>query len=103
MNQDEVNTKVGEAWKAHYAGNNAAAIEAFQQVVEQAPEHIDAYWGLGLSYRKAGDKKNALHAFEKVKDLVSLELDRDPEDYERFFMLRRMAIQQIEQINVLFD
>jgi cytochrome c-type biogenesis protein CcmH/NrfG len=103
MNQDELSTKVGEAWKAHYGGDNAVAIETFQQVVEQAPDHIDAHWGLGLSYRKAGDKENALRAFERVQELVTVELDKEPEDYERFFMLRRMVQQQIAQMNEFLD
>jgi hypothetical protein len=37
--------------------------------------------------------------FQKVRDLVEQELEANPEGYERFFMLKRMVSQQIEQMN----
>lgn len=99
MDQNDFDLEISEAWKAHYNGQHEQAIEAFEQLVGRAPDHIDANWGLGLSYRKAGDKANALRIFQKVRDLVVHELDANPESYERFVMLKRMVSQQIEQIN----
>ncbi|MBN2303957.1 MAG: bacterial transcriptional activator domain-containing protein [Anaerolineae bacterium] len=103
MSQDEIKSKVGEAWKAHFDGSNAAAVELFKQVVEQEPTHVDAYWGLGLSYRKSGEKENALQAFEKVRDLIAGALEAEPENYERLLMLNRMVKQQIEQMDDFLD
>ncbi len=74
-------------------------MSSLKQLVNQVPDHIDANWGLGLSYRKAGDKANALQVFQKVRDLVTQKLEANPDDYERFFMLKRMVTQQIEQMN----
>jgi Flp pilus assembly protein TadD len=99
MDQNDFELEISEAWKAHYNGQHEQAIEAFKQLVGMAPDHIDANWGLGLSYRKAGDKANALRVFQKVRDLVEQELEANPEGYERFFMLKRMVSQQIEQMN----
>lgn len=99
MDPKEFDAKIGVAWKAHYSGQHKEAIEQFKTLVGQAPDHIDANWGLALSYRKSGEKDNALQVFQKVRDLVTRELEAHPENNERFFMLKRMVIQQIEQIN----
>lgn len=100
MNQQkEIDTKIGNAWKAHYAGQNDAAVEQFRALAQTAPDNVDVHWGLGLSYRNLGDKENALQSFQKVDELVTSILDTEPEDYERFFMLKRMVTQQIEQIS----
>jgi Flp pilus assembly protein TadD len=97
--QDELGAKIGDAWKSHHEGQNETAIVRFKEITEEVPEHIDALWGLGLSYRNTGDTANALQAFGEVKELVAAELRGEPEDYERFLMLQRMVDQQIEQIN----
>jgi len=99
MNQKELDAKIAEAWKAHYARQHQVAVEKFRQLVSEAPDNIDANWGLGLSYRSIGDKENALQVFLKVKELVATQLARDLEDRERYIMLSRMVTQQIEQMS----
>ncbi|NDJ76148.1 MAG: tetratricopeptide repeat protein [Chloroflexi bacterium] len=99
MNQNEIDAKIGEAWKAHHAGNQETAIEQFLRLIEDVPDHIDAYWGLGLSYRDAGNQESALEAFHKVKELVLVELESEGGQRGRYFMLNRMVDQQIEQMN----
>jgi len=99
MDQKDFDAKIGEAWQAHYDNQHQQAIQQFEALVSQAPEHIDANWGLGLAYRSAGDRAKALQVFRKVRDLVTQKLDANPEQYERFFMLKRMVIQQIDQMN----
>jgi Flp pilus assembly protein TadD len=99
MDPKDFDAKIGAAWKAHYNGQHEQAIEQFKKLVDQTPDHIDANWGLGLAYRKAGEKANALQVFRKIRDLVTRELEARPEDYERLFMLKRMVSQQIEQMN----
>jgi len=103
MSQKELDAKIGEAWQAHYDGQHRTAIDRFKTIIEEVPDHVDANWGLGLSYRKSGDRENALQIFEKVRDLVRAKLDAEPEDYERFFMLKRMVTQQIEQMSDFID
>ncbi len=99
MSKNELEVKMGSAWQAHYDGNHASAIEQFNQIIAQMPDHIDANWGLGLSYRKVGDTQNALQVFKKIRDLITAELESEPEERERFVMLDRMVKQQIEQMN----
>ena len=98
MSEKEFDAKVGEAWKAHYKGDQAAAIEQFKQLTSENAEHIDAHWGLGLAYRKSGDLENARVAFEQAHRLVKMALDADPSEYGRLFMLNRMIEQQLEHI-----
>jgi hypothetical protein len=49
-----------------------------------------------------GDTDKALKAFEKVRDLVTAQLEAGAEDYERCLMLQRMVKQQIEQMSDFF-
>lgn len=99
MSEKTLDVKIGEAWKAHYGGQQEAAIEQFTQIVADAPDNIDAQWGLGLCYRTIGEKDQALQAFEKARTLVDAELDGETDDRERMVMLQRMVKQQIEQID----
>lgn len=99
MDHEALKSKIGAAWKAHYEGENDIAIDQFSSLAEQHPENVDVLWGLGLSYRKAGDHANALKTFEKIDQLVTSFLENDPDEYERYFMLARMAKQQIKHIN----
>lgn len=98
MDPKEINSRIGQAWKMYYTGKNEAAIEQFAQILAEAPDHIDANWGIALSYRKAGDREKSLQAFQTVADLIAKTAESDPENKERFFMLQRMAKQQIEQM-----
>ncbi len=98
MNEQEIKTKLSEAWKARHAGQYQAAIDAFKQIVASMPDHIDANWGLALTYRAQGDRENALKVFQKVKDLVTERLQTETEEREKYFMLSRMVTQQIEQM-----
>ncbi|MGQ9848512.1 MAG: tetratricopeptide repeat protein [Aggregatilineaceae bacterium] len=98
MDQNDINARIGIAWRAHYLGKHQDAIEQFAKILSEAPDHIDAHWGLGLSYRRAGEREKARQAFEKVAELAAQALQNEPENRERYFMLQRMAKQQIEQI-----
>jgi hypothetical protein len=98
MNQNDIEAQIGEAWRAHYQGQDQVAIEKFLQLVAAAPDNIDAYWGLGLSYRDAGDTASAIQSFQKVKELVTSRLKTDSGQQERFVMLNRMVDQQLERI-----
>ena len=99
MSQQDIGAKIGEAWRAHYQGQDQAAITRFLQLVTEAPDNIDVYWGLGLSYKDAGDKTNAVQVFQKVKSLVTTLLESEAGQFERYFMLNRMVDQQIQQMN----
>lgn len=97
MSEQDLKARIGDAWKAHYDGQHDLAVQKFRAIVAEAPDNVDANWGLGLSYRKAGDKQNALRVFQVVRDLVQARLEQT-EERERYFMLNRMVAQQIEQM-----
>lgn len=103
MSEKDLDARIGEAWKAHYAGDNYAAVDQFKRLTEEAPDHIDAHWGLGLSYRNAGEKEKALAAFERAKALIDAEIAAHPGERGRLFMLQRMVTQQIEQVADFLD
>lgn len=98
MNHKEIDEKIGEAWKAHYQGRDQDAIAQFLRLTEDAPENIDAHWGLALSYRNSGDTDRAVTIFKKIKNLVTVKMESEPEDYERYFMLTRMVNQQLQRL-----
>ncbi len=98
MAEQDIDARIGEAWKAHYEGKEDVAIEHFRRIVDEAPDNIDALWGLGLSYRDAGDKASAVEAFNRVKVMVSAMLDNETGELGRYFMLNRMVHQQLEQM-----
>ena len=66
--------KVGEAYSrgifCQEAGNDADAIEAFQEAVKLDPTFSDAWVKLAALYEKAGDTKKAMEAFNKAKKLA---------------------------------
>ena len=96
MNDTNTEKRIGQAWKAHHRGDQRSAIDQFMALTERLPENIDAFWGLGLSYRRAGDIEKALEAFDRAQKLVQAELDKDPSEYGRLYMLNRMISQQIK-------
>lgn len=103
MTEKDLDARIGEAWKAHYAGEYYTAVEQFKLLAAEAPDHIDAQWGLGLSYRHVGEKEKALAAFEQAKALIDAEISANPGEHGRLFMLNRMVTQQIEQIADFLD
>ncbi|MBN1201415.1 MAG: tetratricopeptide repeat protein [Anaerolineae bacterium] len=99
--KEDISARIGEAWKTHYAGDNERAVEQFQRLAEEAPDNIDVYWGLGLSYRKVGNTEQATQVFQKVLELAANRLESETDDKERYVMLKRMAGQQISQMKGL--
>ncbi len=64
------------------------------------PDNIDAYWGLGLSYRDAGDLASAAQVFQKAKDMIAAQLaSEEIKNHERYLMLARMVDQQLTQMD----
>jgi len=97
MDPKAIDARVGEAWKAHHAGNNEVAIEQFSRILAETPRHVDALWGLALAYRKVGDREKSLQTFRAAADLIAAQTGSE-DDRERLFMLQRMVKQQIEQM-----
>ncbi len=108
--------RISEAWRLHREGQNESAIGIFQDVIRTAPENVDAYYGLGLAHKAAGDGDLAKDAFQTGLDYAEQALsavqltshveghhganDLDTNDDDRFMMLTRMLKQRLEDISV---
>ncbi len=97
-NQNNLDAKIGAAWQSHYDGKDEEAINKFLALLEEAPDNVDVYWGLGLAYRDMRDTEQAMKAFKKVKELVTNYLANETGELGRYFMLNRMVDQQIQQM-----
>lgn len=63
-----------EGWNkratVHYRqGNFAASVADIERVLAIEPKHFGALSGLGMIYLELGEKRGALRAFEKAKDI----------------------------------
>ncbi|MEA3213048.1 MAG: hypothetical protein QOE70_6105 [Chthoniobacter sp.] len=52
------------------AGQDAAAIEAFEEAVKLDPTFADAWQNLAALYEKNGDEKKAMEAFRRAKKIA---------------------------------
>jgi len=100
-----VTEQVKQAWKDHYAHRNEEALAAFEKVVGQDPEHIDAQYGLALTLVALGQSVRAVEVFKHVAQLVDTQIRQQPADDEdaRYRMLARMVNQQLEFLKVKQD
>ena len=108
--------RVGEAWRLHRDGNNVQAIEIFKQVIQTAPDSVDAHYGLGLAYKASNDMASAADALQKALSLAQQAFgavktasgveghhggnDLDISDDDRYMMLTRMLKQRLEDVGV---
>lgn len=58
-----------EAHEYRVNGQYDEAIELYQQVLDEMPEHAEALWGLGLSLMNSGDFDEALASICQAADL----------------------------------
>lgn len=108
--------RIGEAWRMHREGNNADAIRIFKEIIQTAPESVDAHYGIGLCYKATKDNAAAADAFQKALDYATSALsavkkassadghhgsnDLDTSEDDRFMMLTRMIRQRLEDVGV---
>jgi|SRR5450432_729493 thioredoxin-like negative regulator of GroEL len=94
----EADAQVGQAWSMHYHGQNDNALQLFTEIVQRWPDHIDANYGLGLTFRAAGMKAEAANAYQKTKSLVQAASAVDSDDNARLLMLSRIIDQQLAML-----
>lgn len=107
----QVEERIGEAWKQHRMGNNPAAIEIFEEILKNRPDHLDALYGLGLSRRANGETAWAVEAFKKALMLATEALNTEEKkapmsgnnletyDDDRYMMLSRMIKQRLAELD----
>jgi tetratricopeptide (TPR) repeat protein len=125
MAQDDIYVRIGDAWGMLREGQPAPAIAQLESIVAQKPDEIDAYYGLGLAYRAAGQNESAVTAFQKALKLVDSKLTPSAADkystievetetlqealtedtlvtgkHDRFTMLKRMTTQRLTELGV---
>jgi tetratricopeptide (TPR) repeat protein len=109
MSQNTNNALIGRAWAAHRAGKQAEAIKDFEQAMKSDAENVDAYYGLGLAQRAAGQHQAAKASFETAMQLAQTKKaaiqgekgENNLETYEddRYMMLIRMLTQRLEELH----
>ena len=99
-NPSDAKTLLAQAWANHRDGRNEAAVTEFDRILRDAPNDIDANYGLGLVQRSLGRYDQAIASFEKVKSLVAKALEAEP-GLDRWEMLQRQCDQRIAEARIL--
>lgn len=96
-NQTDSVSALARAWANHRDGRNEAAVTEFDRILRDAPNDIDANYGLGLVQRSLGRYEQAIASFEKAKSLVAKSLEAEP-GVDRWEMLLRQCDQRISEV-----
>lgn len=80
-------------WLYYSSGQFENAVDDFRHVLEVEKDDIDAWYGLGLSLKAAGDTIGAVDAFTSVLGLIG-----SVNDKQRVNVLTRLVKGQINQI-----
>lgn len=96
MSKDPIQVAIGNAWKAHRAGDQDSAIRQYNEILEKDPESIDGLYGLGLAQKSMGDVLGAKLTFTKLQTI----LDRlvSQEESSNLTMQLRMVKQQLDML-----
>jgi tetratricopeptide (TPR) repeat protein len=104
MANDTTNA-ISQAWKQHRDGNAKGAVSEFQRITSRELQSIDAFYGLGLAQKSAGQAQDAIASFKKALELVESGAGRDKgqseviSDHDRYMMLGRMIKQRLSELN----
>ncbi len=97
QNATAIDDLIKNAWFAHAQGDQDGAERHFRMALSQAPESVDAHYGLGLTLKAQGRKEEAIQEFQEVLRLLEGGIF---DDRARTEMLQRLAK---GQINFLTD
>jgi tetratricopeptide (TPR) repeat protein len=97
MTNENNAVQLGRAWALHREGRNELAIDEFNQLLREAPNHIDALYGLALAQRSAHLNEAAKQAFERCLALVNQALEQNPGE-DRYEMLQRFIHQRLAEL-----
>lgn len=108
MAVDELSKLIGDAWELHRKGDQAGSARLFEDALRRDAESVDAYYGLGLAKRAAGDRDGARSQFEQAGKLAERLLaeiragkgsnDLSTTRDDRYMMLIRMIQQRLEEV-----
>lgn len=113
------NPEVGQAWANLRSGQSDQAVSLFDGIIQNNPQNVDAYYGLGLAQKALGNKQRSIEAFQQAYDLAQDHLAelRKEESQEsgprlgvannlksveddRYMMLIRMLSQRLQEQGV---
>jgi tetratricopeptide (TPR) repeat protein len=115
MSEINISARIAQAWAYHRAERNNDAQREFEAILHNAPDDIDALYGMGLTLRAAGQKDEAIELFQKAYDLTQDALHNEVQDVEtnqglvedtlvvagqnpRYMMLTRMLRQRLAEL-----
>lgn len=114
MSELNISAKIAQAWAYHRAERNNDAQREFEAILHNAPDDIDALYGMGLTLRAAGQKDEAIELFQKAYGLTQDALHNEvQEEVEqglvedtlvvagqnpRYMMLTRMISQRLAEL-----
>jgi tetratricopeptide (TPR) repeat protein len=101
MAKNEYAEQLGRAWTHHRQGRHDAAISEFQDLLREAPNQVDALFGLGLAQRGAKQHDAAAATFGKCLEAVERQLQEQPDD--RYAMMRRLVQQRLAELKTQVD
>jgi hypothetical protein len=97
MANSDYAVQLGRAWALHREGRNELAIDEYNQMLREAPHHIDALYGLALAQRSAHMHDAARQTFEECLVLVNEALEQHPNE-DRYEMLQRLIQQRLAEL-----
>jgi tetratricopeptide (TPR) repeat protein len=100
MALNEYAVELGRAWALHREGRNETAMDEFNQMLREAPDNIDALYGLGLAQRALHMYDKAKQTFDQCLVLVNRALEENPGE-DRYEMLQRFIHQRLAEIETL--
>jgi len=93
MRVDTLDQYTERGWLYYAQKDYDKAIADFHHVLDQQPDHLDTWYGLGLTLKAAGSYNEATDAFSHVLGMLS-----DLEDKQRAHVLDRLAKGHINQM-----
>ncbi len=120
MGNETIAAQIGRAWHYQRDGQADNAIQEFEKILRQAPDDIDANYGMGLAQRTTGHHQKAIEYFQHALDIVDqkdsagrIARDAAANDFQterikpntaeddRYMMLTRMLKQRLDETNSL--
>jgi tetratricopeptide (TPR) repeat protein len=92
-NPDSVEAQTNLGWGLYGEGRYADAIPLFEKAIALNDGFFDAYYGMALTCKKAGQTEPAIAAFEKAQSLLA-----SIEDKNRALLMNRIILTHLASL-----
>jgi tetratricopeptide (TPR) repeat protein len=72
-----MSTHFNSGWVAYGKGDFQEAVKQFDHAIAQNASDLDGHYGLGLAYKRLGDKNKAAAEFKQALDLAATVDDKE--------------------------